>query len=175
MKTTLVVLFLMGVMVTETGPVLAQYAPVPSYDPFVSQGLRKNREYQQKKDEEQSKSSKEQADVAKEADQRRGAEADSKLKEQKRATRRGINKKAHADNQKLMEARSSGKEAKPADMGMPNYSASPAVLLDRRIQIDPVYLKHYARPDYSISEPFWIAERDGALMLVDPHNSQNLR
>lgn len=70
---------------------------------------------------------------------------------------------------------SAGEIAKPVDAGKPNYFVSPAVKRDRRLVIDTTYLKHYAKQDAPVGEGFWITERDGAMMLVDPHISQNLR
>ena len=37
-----------------------------------------------------------------------------------------------------------------------------------------MYLKHYAKQDAPVGEAFWIPERDGALMVADPHISQEL-
>jgi hypothetical protein len=37
-----------------------------------------------------------------------------------------------------------------------------------------MYLKHYAKQDAPVGEAFGITERDGALMVVDPHISQEL-
>jgi hypothetical protein len=70
---------------------------------------------------------------------------------------------------------------KSADAGKPNYSISPAVKRDRCLPIDISYLKYHSlkEDNHGIwiterEEANWITERDGAMMLVDPHISQNL-
>ena len=175
MKAILAMVVLLVFLVTGAGLVLAQSVPGPSKDPSVSQELKKNREYQQKKEEEQTKAAKEQAEAVKETDPKRGAEAERQIGGTKAARKRESNKKAHAANKKVMEAHKSGTVAQSADIVTPNYSVSPAVKRDRRLAIDASYLKYYAKPDQPIGEAFWVTERDGALMLVDPHISQNLR
>ena len=149
MKTILAVAVIMVFLVTGAGLVLAQSVPVPS--------------------------NKEPAEAVKEPDQERGAEPEVKLGEQKAAGKRGSNKIAYAAGKKVRQAHKSGRVAEPANLVTPNYSVSPGVRRDRRLIIDAAYLKYYAQPDLPLGEPFWVTERDGALMLVDPHISQNLR
>jgi hypothetical protein len=175
MKAMLAMVVLLVFLVTGAGIVLAQYVPGASKDPSVSQELQKNRKYPQKKEEEQTKAAKEQAETVKETDPKRGDEAGAKLREQKWAKQQEGNKQAHAANKKVMEAHKSGKVAQSADIVTPNYSVSPAVKRDRRLAIDASYLKYYAKPDQLIGEAFWVTERDGAMMLVDPHIYQNIR
>jgi hypothetical protein len=175
MKAMLAMVVLPVFLVTGAGLVLAQYVPGPSKDPSVSQELKKNREYPQKKAEEQTKAAKEQAEAVKETDPKQGAEAGATLREQKQAKKREGNKPAQAANKKGMEAQKSGTVAQSTDIVAPNYSVSPAVKRDRRLAIDASYLKYSAKPDQLMGEAFWVTERDGALMLVDPHIVQNLR
>ena len=87
----------------------------------------------------------------------------------------GSKKKVYAAGKKVGGTQKSGEEAQSANLFTPNYSVSPGVKRDRRLTIDAAYLKHYAHSDQPLGEPFWVTERDGALMLVDPHISQNLR
>jgi hypothetical protein len=175
MKAMLAMVVLLVFLVTGAGLVLAQYAPGPSKDPSVSQELKENREYAQKTAEEQTKGAKEQAEAVKEPDSQRGAEAGATLEEPKRAKKRVGNKPAQAGNKKVMEAHKSGTVAQSADMVSFHYSVSPEVKRDRRLAIDASYLKYYAKPDQLTGEAFWVTERDGTLMLVDPHIAQNLR
>jgi hypothetical protein len=175
MKAMLAMVVLPVFLVTGAGLALAQYVPGPSKDPSISQELKKNREDPQKKAEEQTKAAKEPAEAGKETDPKGGAEAGATVKEPKRAKKRAGNKPAQAANQKVMEAPMSGTIAQSTDIVAPNYSVSPAVRRDRRLAIDPAYLKYSAKPDPLMGEAFWVTERDGALMLVDPHIAQNLR
>jgi hypothetical protein len=149
MKTILAVAVIMVFLVTGAGHVLAQSIPVPS--------------------------NKEPAEAVKEPDQERGAEPEVKLGEPKGAGKRGSIIKASATGKKVRAAHKSGKVAQSANLVTPNYSVSPGVMRDRRLIIDAAYLKHYAQSDQPRGEPFWVTERDGAMMLVDPHISQNLR
>jgi hypothetical protein len=110
---------------------------------------------------------KEPAEAVKEPDSQRGAGAGAAVKEPKRAKKRAGNKPAHAATR--------GMAAQTADIGAPNYSVSPEVKRDRRRAIDAAYLKYYVKPDQPVGEAFWVTERDGALMLVDPHIAQKLR
>ena len=68
----------------------------------------------------------------------------------------------------------SGMAAQSANLVQPGYSVSPGVKRDRRLKIDAAYLKYYADPDLGVGEAFWVTERDGALMMVDPLISQSL-
>jgi hypothetical protein len=149
MKTILAAAVIMVFLVTGTGLVWAQSVPVPS--------------------------NKEPAEAVKEPDQGRGTEAEVKLGEPKGAGKRGSNKKAYATGKKVRAAHKSGEVAQSANLVTPNYSVSPGVKRDRRLKIDAAYLKYYAQTGQPVGEPFWVTERDGALMLVDPHISQNLR
>lgn len=149
MKTILAVAVIMVFLVTGAGLVWAQSVPVPS--------------------------NKEPAEAVKEPDQERGTEAEVKLGEPKGAGKRGSNKKAYATGKKVRAAHKSGEVAQSANLVTPNYSVSPGVKRDRRLKIDAAYLKYYAQTGQPVGEPFWVTERDGALMLVDPHISQNLR
>jgi hypothetical protein len=175
MKAMLAMVVLLVFLVTGAGLVLAQYVPGPSKDPSVSQELKENRQYAQKKEEEQTEAAKEQAEAVKETDPKRGAEAGAKLGEPKRAKKRAGNKPAQAATKKGVEAPQSGTVAQSANLVAPNYSVSPAVKRDRRLVIDAACLKYSAKPDQPIGEAFWVTERDGALMLVDPHIAQDLR
>jgi hypothetical protein len=168
MKAILAVVILPVFLVTGAGPVLAQYAPVPSPDSAVSQEFQQNRLYAKNQAEEQTKGAQEPAGAIKDPDSKGGAGAGGTVKEPKRAKKRAGNKPAQA-------AATKGMAAQTADIGTPNYSVSPEVKRDRRKAMDAVYLKYYAKPDQPAGEAFWVTERDGALMLVDPHISQNLR
>jgi hypothetical protein len=114
MKAILAVVVLPVFLVTGAGPVLAQYALVPSPDPIVSQELQQNRQYAQKQTEEQTKGAKEPAEAAKEPDSKWGAGAGATVKEPKRAKKRAGNKPALA-------AATRGMAAQSADSGTPNY------------------------------------------------------
>jgi hypothetical protein len=70
---------------------------------------------------------------------------------------------------------------KYADAGKPDYCVSPAVKRDRRLPLDTSSLKYHAlkQDAHGIwiterEEANWITERDGTMMLVDPHISQHL-
>lgn len=106
--------------------------------------------------------------AAKEAGQRSGAEADPKMRKQKKARKRGEAKQAHKGNQDYMEKARIGQVAAPKDMGNPNYCVSQAVKQDRRRVFTASELKHYDKGGEYSDEPFWVQEQDGALMLVDP-------
>ena len=149
MKTILAVAVIMVFLVTGAGLVLAQSVPDPS--------------------------NKEPAKAVKEPDQERGAEPEVKLGGPKAAGKQASNKKAYATGKKVRKAHKSGGVAQSANLVTPNNSVSPRVKRDRRLIIDAAYLKHYAQPGQPVGEPFWVTERDGALMLVDPYISQNLR
>ena len=149
MKTILAVAVIMVFLVTGAGLVLAKSVPDPS--------------------------NKEPAEAVKEPDQERGAEPEVKLGEPQAAGKPGSNKKAYATGKKVRKAHKSVEVAQSANLVTPNYSVSSGVKRDRRLKIDAAYLKYYVQPDQPVGEPFWVTERDGALMLVDPHISQNLR
>jgi hypothetical protein len=126
-------------------------------------------------DQADRKKSGEPSEAAKEGDIRRGAEADAKMREQVKARKRGVAKQSHKANQDYLEKVRTGQVAKPAELGNPNYCVSRAVKLDRRRVFTDSELRHYVRDGHNEKEAFWITERDGAMMLVDPHISQNLR
>jgi hypothetical protein len=149
MKTILAVAVIMVFLVSGAGLVLAQSVPDPS--------------------------NKEPAEAVKEPDQERGAKPEVKLGEPKTAGKGGSIIKAYATGKKVRAANKSGGVAQSANLGTPNFSVSPGVKRDRRLRIDAAHLKYYAQTGQPVGEPFWVTERDGALMLVDPHISQNLR
>lgn len=68
-----------------------------------------------------------------------------------------------------------GEIAKPPQAGKPNYCVSPAVKQDRRRVFTASELRRYGEGYEYWYEAFFVTERDGAQMLVDPHIYQNLR
>jgi hypothetical protein len=107
------------------------------------------------------------AGVAQEPGQGRGAGAEAQVAATKRAKKTA--------KKKGVGAAKSGKAVQFANLVKPGYSVSPGVKRDRRFAFDAACLKAYANPDLGVGEAFWVTERDGALMMVDPHISQNLR
>ena len=112
-------------------------------------------------------SDKEPAEAAQEPGQGQGAGVEAKVQGTKRA-------KKPAGKKKGIGAPKSGMAAQSANLVQPGYSVSPGVKRDRRLRIDAASLKYYADPDLGIGEAFWVTERDGALMMVDPRISQSL-
>jgi hypothetical protein len=145
MKTTLAIMVMMVVMVTGAGLVWAQSGPVPS--------------------------NKQPAGVAQEPGQGRGAGAEAKVDGLMLAKAAG-NKYSPAAKKKGAVASKSGKTAQSANLVTPDYSVSPGVKRDRRFAFEAADLKPYADPNRGVGEAFWVMERDGALMMVDPHISQ---
>ncbi len=148
MKTTLAIMVIMVFLLSGAGLVLAQSVPVPS--------------------------DKELAGAAQEPDQGQSAGAEAKVAGLYQAKKPAGRKKALAVNKKGAGASKSGTAAQSAGLVPPNYSVSPGVKRDRRRAIDAAYLKPYAEPGRGIGEAFWVTERDGAMMMVDPKISQSL-
>ena len=149
MKTTLAIMVIMAFLVSGAGLVLAQALPVPD--------------------------NKKPAEAAPEPGQGQGAGAEAKVPGTKRAKKAAGKRYAPAGKKKGVGAPKSGMAAQSANLVQPGYSVSPGVKRDRRFAIDAASLKYYADPDLGIGEAFWVTERDGALMMVDPRISQSLR
>jgi hypothetical protein len=149
MKTTLAITVMMVFLVGGAGLALAQSAPIPS--------------------------NQKPAGAAQEPDQGRGARTEAQLAELQKAKKPAVNRYAPAAPKKSVGASKSGQAGQYANLGQPGYSVSPGVKRDRRFAIDAAYLQYHADPDLGAGEPFWVTERDGALMMVDPRISQSLR
>jgi hypothetical protein len=145
MKTTLTMMVTMVFLVSGAGLVRAQAPPVPS--------------------------NKQPAEAAQEPGQGPGAGADAKVEGLKLAKKPAGNKKALVANKKGIGA---SRSAQSTNLIQPDYSVSPGVKRDRRHAIDAASLKPYAEPGRIVGEAFWVTERDGAMMMVDPHISQSL-
>ncbi len=148
MKTTLAIMVIVVFLASGAGLVLAQAGPPVS--------------------------DKKPAGAAQEPGQDRGAGADIKEAGLSRAKKPAGTKKAKAAGKKFGGASQSGQKAQSANFVRPNYSVSPGVKRDRRLVLDASRLQYYAEPGRVIGEAFWVTERDGALMMVDPQISQNL-
>jgi hypothetical protein len=150
MKTTLAIMVIMAFLVSGAGLVLAQSAQDPA--------------------------KKEPAGAAQEPGPGQDAGAAAKVAGLglKGAKKPAGNRYAPAGKKKGVGAAKSGKGAQSANLVQPGYSVSPGVKRDRRLRIDAAFLKPYADPDLGVGEAFWVTERDGALMMVDPHISQSL-
>ena len=109
-----------------------------------------------------------------EAAQGQGIGAD-KVPGTKRVKKPAGKRYAPAGKKKGVGAPKFGMAAHSANLVQPGYSVSPGVKRDRRFAIDAAYLQYHADPDLGAGEPFWVTERDGALMMVDPRISQSLR
>lgn len=149
MKTTLAIMIIMVFLVSGAGLVLAQSVPVPE--------------------------NKKPAEAAQEPVQGQGAGAQATVEGTKRAKKPAGKRYAPAGKKKGVGAAKSRQVAQAANLVQPDYSVSPGVKRDRRFAIDAAYLKNYADPDLGIGEAFWVTERDGAMMMVDPRISQSLR
>jgi hypothetical protein len=148
MKTSLAIMVIMVFLVSGAGLVLAQSVPVPSNKKPVG--------------------------AAPEPDQEQGAGAIAEVAQPKGPKKAAVNPYAPAAKKKGVGASKSGKAAQAANLVNPGYSVSPGVKRDRRLAIDAAHLQYYANPDRGSGEAFWVMERDGALMMVDPHISQSL-
>jgi hypothetical protein len=148
MKTTLAIMVIMVFLVSGAGLVLAQSVPVPSTKKPVG--------------------------ATQEPDQEQGAGAIAEAAKAQGAKKPAAKRYAPAAKKKGVGAPKPGKAAQAANLVNAGYSVSPEVKRDRRLAIDAAYLKYYADPNRGSGEAFWVTERDGALMMVDPQISQSL-